>query len=77
MRGTKITKMTHRVFMPPDSSWSRNRSPKIVMRIQNQITNMKNSNMNSRMSPSPNASRFMSASLFPERIVRKARATAR
>src|SRR4249920_4107525 len=53
----KTRKSTHAAFAQPDSSWSRKRSERIVIRIQIQITKKKISKARSRASP-----RLMSAS---------------
>src|SRR5207342_3121226 len=57
MKGMKTRNSTHAAFAQPDSSWSRKRSERIVIRIQIQITKKKISKARSRASP-----RLMSAS---------------
>src|SRR5690348_1448185 len=52
--GIRIRKMTHSAFTPPDMEWSRNRSVKITISSQNQITNRKNSSIHNRTLPLPN-----------------------
>src|SRR6478609_375420 len=46
--------MIQTAFMPPDVSWSRKRSLKMVSSSQNQITNRKNSSIQRNTSPLPN-----------------------
>src|SRR5680860_426245 len=46
--------MIQTAFLPPDVSWSRNRSLNIVSRSQNEITKRKNSSNQRNTSPLPN-----------------------
>src|SRR3954463_12835521 len=53
-KGRAISRMVHNAFMPPDSSRSRNRSPKTLTSSQNQMTKRKNSRNQRKTSPLPN-----------------------
>src|SRR5436305_14152532 len=57
--GTKIKKKTQTAFHHPESSVSRNRSPRIAMRIQNQTTNRKISRTVNSASPSVKSAMIM------------------
>src|SRR3954469_8069628 len=59
-KGMKRRKRTQAAFAHPDSSWSRKRSERIVIRIQIQMTKKKISNATRRISPKLMSARSMS-----------------